>query len=363
MKTGKKRKKINNLYILGAGASYGLSKRKKITNKFLKAEAPLDKNFISRLDTLFNSMHHRTWQSQSWDKIKSGWIGNKIAKNEDKFLSSGLEGAIIKRLGNYNFLSEFHSSRVRGCMHNEEYLNHLSHLITDSLYKCGQNKSGDIDKFVEKVFPKKKSSRSYEDRVITFNYDTIIDKILLKRTISPKKIYFDNISLEKNQVARRKLDKKFPDPLIIKMHGSINWRCETDYFNYIIGREKETIRGKSDIWIDNNCPKPSDNISPLIIPPIPFKPITDISIFRFLWQRAYEYLYEAKNIIIIGYSCPETDTLARSMFTQFKNNNVDTVTVVDPSAAILGSYRKMMKPCIRKDTKWRYFSDINEYLM
>jgi hypothetical protein len=138
---------------------------------------------------------------------------------------------------------------------------------------------------------------------VTFNYDTLIEKPLLDRGYSKRTLYFDRLTNTEADSTRRTNAQIFPHPLVLKLHGSINWRVKrTDFDQLIQGtvdREEKLV-----IWYDaNNIPEPEDDASPMIIPPIPNKPITQASLFRYLWMLAYEYMHEAKRLIIIGYSC------------------------------------------------------------
>lgn len=348
------RKKIDTLFVLGAGASFALSYVNPKKRSFVRSTTPLDINFIEALE---NARPKRdVWQRNSTDLIYGDWLDRSdIRKN-------GLELAIIKRVSQYEFLNKFHSVRTRGKSSNIEYLNHLTHLICDYLKECKSNSSGDTRKFVNFVFPIGKPVDQYENRVITFNYDTLIDRQLLDRGVSRKKIYFDRIVRQKGDGMRRNSDEKFQHPLILKLHGSINWRCDRDHFNKLVSGAADQHE-KLVIWHDDeSVPRPDDLESPLIIPPIPNKPITASSIFNFLWTCAYEYLHEARKIVIVGYSCPPTDTLASTMFGQFSSTKVEEVFVVDPNPIALKNYREMIEPKVARRAKWRYYSSFSEYI-
>lgn len=175
-------------------------------------------------------------------------------------------------------------------------------------------------------------------------------------------MYFDRFAENEEAGLRRSNTNAFQHPLILKLHGSINWRVRRTYFDQLI---QGTINPKEKIVIwsdDNRVPEPDDDVSPMIIPPIPNKPITTSSLFRFLWTLAYEYMHEARRLIIIGYSCPPTDTLARTMFGQFKSRNLQEVFIVDPNANALGDYRAMFDPGTASRAKWLYYSSISEYI-
>jgi hypothetical protein len=118
-----------------------------------------------------------------------------------------------------------------------------------------------------------------------------------------------------------------------------------------------------DVWYeDKGMPSPKDKCSPLIIPPLPIKPVMDIGLFRFLWTKAYEYLHEAEEIIVCGYSLPETDQHALSLFSNFHNINLKKVTVVDPDPAILGKWRNLFERSNVSKADWMWYKDFSKFV-
>ena len=270
-----------------------------------------------------------------------------------------MEQAIIKRVNQFDFLKNINAARTRLKCSNDDYLNFLTHLITDYLLKTKSNVSSDTKHFINHVFPVGKAN--YNNRIITFNYDTLIERPLFERGFSPRKLYFDRIVKNKSEGLRRSSDQKFLHPLILKLHGSVNWRCSrSDYNNFF---HEDFSKEKFTIWLSDQSPSPDDDDSPLIIPPIPQKPITGSVLFKFLWATAFEYMHEAKEIVIVGYSCPHTDTMARTMFTHFKNKSLQTISVVDPNAEALKVYRDMFNPTqLPSKLIWKYYGSFRDYI-
>ena len=98
------------------------------------------------------------------------------------------------------------------------------------------------------------------------------------------------------------------------------------------------------------------------MPPIPDKPMTKIRLFEFLWTRACEYLHEAENITICGYSLPDTDSLAMSLFGNLSNTRLKRVTVIDPDPSILQRWRDLLINNRNSRAQWTYHSDFREYV-
>lgn len=352
MKHNSNRKEIDTLYVLGAGASYCLSLVKSRKNKINHSITPLDKDFLKCLSEYQASSG---WKKEAFELIEKGWL------DRDPICNEGIENAIIKRVSQYEFLASLHPRKTKNKCSNEDYLNNLSHLITNYLSRCKSNSSGDTKRFINHVFPIKEKPELYSNRIITFNYDTLVERPLIDRGLSSKKLYFDRINKDPSEGIRRNAHERFDNPLVLKLHGSINWRCDRKYFDQIISGKIDQEE-KIGIWQEVKAPKPDDNSSPLIIPPIPNKPITQTSIFKFLWTTAFEYMHEAKKIVIVGYSCPPTDTLARAMFTHFASKKLTEIFVVDPNAMALKNYKEMLDPKLSSRIKWRYYSTFSEYI-
>ena len=160
----------------------------------------------------------------------------------------------------------------------------------------------------------------------------------------------------------RRSNSKFDHPYLLKLHGSTNWRIESNQFRNIVNGEMDS-NYKVPIWLERKkVPNPSDNISPLILPPLPNKPITSTSIFRHLWQCAFEYLHEARTLVIAGYSCPLTDSFAMSMLSQMYNMNLEEVIIVDKDSTALDKYRTLMSGRIPRKAVWKYYGDFVDYV-
>lgn len=179
-------------------------------------------------------------------------------------------------------------------------------------------------KFIELISPQNQT-----DSIISFNYDLILeaaasihnwkqtqkqDGILRKQKNINFNIIFDkeNITADpvKNYFIKDDRNGYFPSHNIystdksainlLKLHGSINWKIAEDDPAFIV----PPTWNKSDQRI------------------------------RKLWKIAYDEIKNAKRIIIIGYSFPETDTYVKSLITLALNENriLQNIYFINPDA-------------------------------
>lgn len=230
-----------------------------------------------------------------------------------------------------------------------------------------------------------------KDTVITFNWDTILDKCLSKTDhwktddgygIIPHKIF-------RNEWVLPKYNSSYSSyPKILKLHGSTNWLtgypvfqnerlepmldCSYDKFwiyestkspystydgRFMPGYEdfsygyypvsledfpKKAGKGKcfmSSILRYPGSPKgkgPSQGglSAPLIIPPVLDKQYGLYGIlFESLWEQAEKAIETADEIIIIGYSFPLTDVQSQSLFKKafIKRQSIPKIKILDPN--------------------------------
>lgn len=343
---------IETVYILGAGASHSVTRQ---SNTISNKQAPLDNDFCKTIIEL--NVAKPKWVNESVSFIRNAW------KDHQPMSSYGLEQAIIHQLGHMEFIDAIHARRSQGNVSKRDYLNNLAHLICFVLSKAKEGGKTPYERFVRHAFPKIALAKQ-NNRIITFNYDCLLEKHLLAR-FPAQAVYFDRLRDSRDAADRRM--ERYSDPLVVKLHGSSNWHVTTDDYERIINGGYDPLDPKrhfiEKVWIDSNFkPSPKDDVSPLIIPPLSNKPITRIELFAFLWTRAYEYLFKAKEIVVCGYSLPQTDNLANSLFSNFKNSRLERVTVIDPNPRIIERWRSLFARKGLSKCKWSYSPDFQEYV-
>ena len=172
MKRQSRRQKVDTLYILGAGASKALTYVAQRKKKYHRQPTPVDREFLAVMD---NFIPKQGWQSRAFKLIQRDWL------DTSDIVDNGLEEAVIKRVAHFDMLSALYPEKSRQKCTNEVYINNLTHLIADYLLKCRSNSSGYTRKFVNSVFPPGIPTAQYKNRIITFNYDLIVDRPLIDR--------------------------------------------------------------------------------------------------------------------------------------------------------------------------------------
>jgi SIR2-like protein len=190
-------------------------------------------------------------------------------------------------------------------------LNYIIQMLLPTSLKI---KNDYCDKFAEFIKP--------GDVILTFNYDILIEQILWKaRKWNPTDGYKlgkidDYLSIEPESIF------KSTNP-ILKLHGSINWR-EPGFFD-------------DDISIYITHPLNQDTFFPELKFKTKVKRITDRNMFNsflifptfiknfkskfelYLISTAIDYIKNCNEIVTLGYSFPESDSLTTFIITQIPN--------------------------------------------
>lgn len=363
-----------NVYLLGAGASksYEVSKTKE--------RLPLANDF-------FNTFNKLDISANGWVLI--GDIINYVRNNRN---------ISVLEFSSYNEDIESLHSEIQDC-----YLDAIKKDNIEDIVRYGKafaqlvflfgSVINEIQNGPESEFHKNLVlDLGDEDSIITFNWDTLIDKSLRYNTpwslkngyyIKPKLIYKDGWIEGENGSSKN---------LLLKLHGSSNWISSYIHYNlqkkeiefrhagpenifytyestkksyscydgrYMDGYEDFSMgyyppnipsnKYKNEIpeghigikWVPRNGinPKgksPSDGIEsmPVIIPPVKNKSYDFYGdLFPSLWKKAEDILSKAETIYVLGYSFPATDIPSSDLFKSAfsRRDNIPNVVIVNPN--------------------------------
>lgn len=143
----------------------------------------------------------------------------------------------------------------------------------------------------------KKECVLQETTFISFNYDIIIDNIIIRAFFGEINYGIENRYHYPNRDGSIRL---------FKLHGSLNWLF-CPYCNFLnLGKNIKTAA--KNVYVPNKVCNVcgSKNLEPLIIPPTYFKSMQNFYIQK-IWREVDSSLRDAQKIFLCGYSLPEAD--------------------------------------------------------
>lgn len=196
-------------------------------------------------------------------------------------------------------------------------------------------------------FHSKLSSYIFKNKIpcISLNYDLLLEELLCKNIPNQNKKFYSKFYKIPIQNLCNRIQANTGMPTysdicnqelseILKLHGSINWLYSglnsTDPLYCSADNDNEDLKG---------------DLIPYLIPPILDKnSFYNHNILKYLWYKAHDYLKEANEIYIIGFSFPLTDLAIRFLFqSALRNNNDVKVYVINPdkSNQIKNTYKQI----------------------
>ncbi len=149
---------------------------------------------------------------------------------------------------------------------------------------------------------------------ITFNYDDFLDKAL-NRTghWNPYRGYGFFCRSSGDGITGISVGKMDSHLLLLKLHGSINWRPKLGYANPVALDSITHHHGWSGRGLDSHHLEPE----PVIVPPVLSKSsLVEQPVLRLVWSRAFAELATSHQVTFIGYSFPITDIAVRTLFSE-----------------------------------------------
>jgi hypothetical protein len=358
-----------DVYIFGAGASRGYEKSP------TGQKMPLAKDFFKTFNKLSIS-------SNPW--VLVGYVINYVQENysinpmefidfnvDIETLHTEINNKFHEAIKNRDFLKTtfYSAANIQLAFMFVSTINEIQNGPTSDMHK----------KFV--------STLNQDDSIITFNWDTLIDRALFETnlwftdsgySIMPKQIFRNKWVFPENKKSKHEL---------IKLHGSTNWITSypiwnndklvfthrsgnSDVFIYESTRDKypcydgrymgnyqpfsygyyppnlfvEALEAEDGHIItstilrtgfNNQGPAPSDGITsmPLIITPVREKDYGRFgNLFNNLWDNAKNKVISANRIFIIGYSFPITDVKSNDLFINAftERRNIPEIIVINP---------------------------------
>lgn len=228
-------------------------------------------------------------------------------------------------------------------------------------------------------------ARALPDRVtvITFNQDLVIENVVARIPRLGNQWCLEGLygDVRLQHIGRRGR-ALFPfhqsgcvhqSPVrLLKLHGSLNWAIRTIQREPQLGTLFPTKQDKV-IYMNDEREAPMGVTTlaarakgrpwylwPLVVPPIYDKQrITGMTVLQELWNQAEDAIEEAERLVLIGYSLPEADVLARQSIRRgyLANRILTSVDSVNPDVGVAAKLKANLDCKIV-----RVFDDAETYL-
>lgn len=202
------------------------------------------------------------------------------------------------------------------------------------------------------------------DTIVTFNYDLLIEESFETAELwNPITGYGAKFGGHMSSWGRRWFKGRNHDGSeskikLLKLHGSINWEAsgrklsENPYSVQGANRKNKTWRNQ-----------PISILAPGWKKDIEKKPYCDF------WKLAGKELSRCRTLIILGYSLPETDLVARSLFAEVvrnravrqSKNKLSQLHIADPSPDVKEKFINLFADVLDSDGRVYQYGGIEEF--
>ena len=215
--------------------------------------------------------------------------------------------------------------------------------LLEQLSNRVNKQKGDYHSLIKKI--------NHNDTIITFNWDTLLDKILLNNKKGQIRNLVDLIHNDRDPLTLNEPTDSYElsqKGIYLKLHGSVDWKyCSNKYCNAY----NKIFTSKSKI-----CGECYKQLNSLIIPPILNKQYRSYPFIEKLWKLAFEQLKFTHNLVIWGYKLPSTDFYSNWLLSKTKDN-LKNVYIINPDC-VLPSKEKKEKPRINRKNFLNAFIEI-----
>ena len=319
----------DTVYIIGAGASHGeslgrLSDLPAGLPELHPHPPPLTKGFFDK--RLLDALSYGEAEQDFVDVIayiRGATLVND-AFGEGAWASLDLEEVLTS----LEIEREFHNPESDEGARLLLIRNKLTRYIRRILGFCTQHTYGEN-------YRRLVQSLDFNDSVITFNWDLLIDQEFMVAYAS--KLHYGNFFNTVAPDADSHLPSVIAGGLLLKLHGSLNWfrcgnhKCRASASIKLLRDVQGCLSVTQGIG-DVICWQCGSAMNPVIIPPLLRKPITEDPLIRSAWGLARSRLLLASKVVVVGFSAAPTDFYTSWLLRSNVGTREDVeVIVINPS--------------------------------
>lgn len=226
-----------------------------------------------------------------------------------------------------------------------------------------KSKKGHLTPLKSKSHTKILSKLKKGDSVLTFNYELLIEQSFKTTSVwTPIGGYGNAVHGVRSEWCKKWLKERGGASTqrakirLLKLHGSVNW---TLY-------QTREVKLKDRPFVVRTRKKSPVFETVSILPPGWNKRI-DRSPYKQLWKEARLKLEQCKTIIIIGYSLPEADLLAKALFAEVvrlraaRKRYLKQLHLADPNDSVKQRFVELFLPTLNAQSKISRYLNIDEF--
>jgi len=232
-----------------------------------------------------------------------------------------------------------------------EYNSLTKYIIDKNVQTITLNYDLMFEKLMQAYIPKYNNVRYFYNSIILNLNERYNPGKESAKEFGPHIIFRDWTNETHNQTDEKEYKPK-DYPKILKLHGSINWLYDP-------------ISPSNPIYCLDNLEDESNNnygLTPYIIPPVLDKNgFYNNNILRGIWQQAHEFIKNADEIYIIGFSFPPTDLSLKYLFQSALREKHDTKIYVinydsknDTQTTYESIFESSQLACNLDGNSWKY---------
>jgi hypothetical protein len=201
--------------------------------------------------------------------------------------------------------------------------------------------NGDMARFGKAVYDEKST-------VITTNYDTIIEATIEEASKSsgnpsvPSWSARGSYRFRFKEPEAKNRSSRYVRPLVLKLHGSLNWGALTIVTKNRPKTEKlvfydRPFRAYLDLSLSSTPQTEKWLYTPLIVPMILYKDVYyKHYAIKSVWTNARKELFDCRRLVVIGYSCPPTDFhIKKLLMDGLFERDLEELVVVNPDTEVV----------------------------
>lgn len=330
------------VFVFGAGATRGASF---VKEKDGACHPPLDGDFYSQLQRLDRQKHGLIVGNVIEDTVNFFGV-NFTVTLESVFTSLEQSVRLIKLVGD----SPKHKLRDLQQM-KIHLLQAIAAVFEASMLEPEAKREPKLCSYHVNVIEEMRET----DTIISYNYDCLIDQTLKNvgdRKWNPRYGYGFNLgSRGRNLTGDEYWSPGKPAArehtlTVLKLHGSLHFLEEP--------RSKVKLKQRP-------YTRQNGNLKFTIIPP-EWNKAYDEGIFANIWRRAGKAIHAASTLVFIGYSFPETDLHAASLFrVNLCDESLKSLVIVNPDRKARYRTREVLRRGMSPLTKVVVFDSLEEF--